>query len=454
MMRLDSVVIWSLLLLLLTAGEAQTVSLPPENPPVPGEAPLVVDAEAELSSPMSYDQLLQLARTRNPEWAAALAGPRAAEGELLQAGMTPNPVVQASTDIELPFRVERAGLSLSQEIELGGKRRARIAAATARLEAARYRALEVERTLRLQLRTAYVDILYAQLLQTLRTDALRLSERALELGRGRLKAGDVAGVDVMQLEVDTARRRAELEEATGQLLSARTVMTRLFGVPLGSDFRLVEEGWAVLDAIPELANLQGVASQRPDLLRAIAEADAAEKEITVQRTAGISNLTASVGLGRERPFIDGDAFNPPGIIDSVRESNWALSLSLSIPIPINDTNEGNIRKAQAEAEGARLTSAAARQIVETEVAQAYTELQAALRSLQPLEETALERARQVQEITEQAYRLGERSLFEVLQSRQQYLELRQARIDAQRSLELARARLEAAIGNPIGGPIP
>ena len=118
-----------------TAPEAPLPSTAPATP-----SPPTVELTAQ--APLTLSQLLELGRSRNPEWAAALAGPRAAEGDLLQAGMIPNPVVSVSADYELPFQMERfhmenAGLAVSQELELGGKRRARIAFATARLEAAR-----------------------------------------------------------------------------------------------------------------------------------------------------------------------------------------------------------------------------------------------------------------------------------------------------------------------------
>lgn len=431
-----------------TAPEAPLPSLAPATTPSP--APEEPTAQAPLTLP----QLLELGRSRNPEWAAALAGPRAAEGDLLQAGMTPNPEVSVSADYELPFQMERfhmenAGLALSQEFELGGKRQARIAAATARLEAARQKAREVERQLRLELHNTYAELLYSQLLQALRADVLRTSETSLKLTEERLKAGDVAGVDVMQMRSDVALRRSELAEANGRVRSASTALTRLFGESLGVSVSVAGQLGSSRE-IPPLAELHQLASTRADLLQANAESEAAEKEIAVQESSGVSNLTASLGLSREHLLIDEDAISPHGIISGIDDRAWVASIQLSIPIPINNTNKGNIIRARAEADGARLQKNVASQKVHTEVSQAYAEWEAALRTLEPLQDTALDNARQAYEIVDQAYRLGHRSLLDVLQARQEYLQVRLARLEALRSVELSIAKLEAVTGSPLG----
>lgn len=424
-------------------------STPPQSAPV---SPLLGE-DARFQAPLDFDQLLQLARLRNPAWAAALAGPRAVEGELLQAGMTPNPQVSIRSSLEVPLQFESGGMSLSQEIELGGKRQARKAAASARLEVARQKALEIERQLRLELHTAYADLLYARSLEELRGEVLAATEASLKLTQGRLEAGDVAGVDVLQLQGDLALRGSEMAEATGRVLSASTRLTRLIGEALGATVTITGELGA-RSSVPELAELHRLASRRPDFLQANAEAEAAQREIAVQRTSGISNLTASLGLDRERLLIDEDSISPRGLIHGIDDRSWVASIQLSIPIPINDTNEGNIVRAQALADGARLERDVAQQKVHTEVSQAFIEWQAAVRTVQPLQETALQRARQAYEIVEQAYRLGQRSLLDVLQARQEYLQLRLTRLEALRSLELSMARLEAAVGVPIGEHIP
>jgi outer membrane protein, heavy metal efflux system len=402
------------------------------------QAPLRVD----------FARALDLARTHNPEWRAVAAGPRAAAGDVLQAGMTPNPVVTLRSNIELPFTLESAGIAVSQEFELGGKRDARIALATARSHLAEFRARETERQLLLQLQSSFAEGLYLQRLLTLRQELLTMAEQTLDLTRKRLQLGDVAGVDVMQLETEVARRRAAAQEVAGRLRATRAVLTRMLGEPPTVEVQLEGE-LGVRESLPPLDQLTQIAQARPDLRAAAAENEAAQRDIDLQRARGVSNLTASLGLTRERTLIDGDAFRPRGVVEGLDERSWVVGVSVGIPLPINDTNEGNIQRAQAVAEGTALQQDAQRQRVALEVAQAYYEWLAARDVATTLGSSAVARARQVIDITIQAYQLGYRTLLNVLQARQEYVDLQVQRLEALRSQELALTRLQAAIGGSL-----
>jgi cobalt-zinc-cadmium efflux system outer membrane protein len=145
--------------LLLAVATTLIVVLPTQ--PVWGQAqPGTTENQAPLR--VDFARAMELARARNPEWRALTAGPRAAAADILQAGMSPNPVVTLRSELELPFTLEAAGIGVSQEFELGGKRDARIAVATARGRLAEFRALETERQLRLQLQNSFAEGLYLQ----------------------------------------------------------------------------------------------------------------------------------------------------------------------------------------------------------------------------------------------------------------------------------------------------
>lgn len=397
---------------------------------------------------LDFARALDLARRNNPEWKALETGPKAAAGDLVQAGMTPNPTVTLRSATELPISLEAAGLSVSQEFEMGNKRAARLALADARLKAAEFRARETQRQLRLQLQTDFTNSLYLQELGQVRQELLSLSEETLSLTRGRLKAGDVAAVDVMQLETEVARRRAAWQETVGRLRVARAGLARLLGEPAEVELRL-EGQLGAQAALPALANLQQLALQRADLLAAQSELEAAGKDIELQRARGVSNWTASLGLARERLQIDGRAFRPQGVVDGLDRSQWSATLSLSVPLPLNDTNEGNIQKAQAQQENSLQQELTQRQKVQAEVAQAYYEWMAARQVADTLGNSAVERARSVMSLTNKAYNLGFKTLLNVLQVREDYINLQLQRLETLRAQELALAKLQAAIGGEL-----
>ncbi len=397
---------------------------------------------------VDFARALDLARRNNPEWRALETGPRAAAGDLVQAGMTPNPMVTLRSATELPNNLESAGLSVSQEFEMGNKRAARLALAESRLRAAEFRARETQRQLRLTLQSDFANSLYLQELSQVRQELLGLSEETLRLTRGRLKAGDVAAVDVMQLETEVARRRAALQETRGKLRVAQAGLARLLGEPAEVELQL-EGHLGAQASLPPLGQLQQLALQRADLLATQSEAEAAAKDIELQQARGVSNWTASLGLARERLQVDGRAFRPQGVVDGLDQSQWSAILSLAIPLPLNDTNQGNIEKAQALQENAVQQELTQRQKVQAEVAQAYYEWMAAHQVADTLGSSAVERARSVMNLTNKAYNLGFKTLLNVLQVREDYINLQLQRLDTLRSQELAWARLQAAVGGEL-----
>ena len=362
--------------------------------------------------------------------------------------MTPNPTVTLRSATELPNNLESAGLSVSQEFEMGNKRAARLALAESRLRAAEFRARETQRQLRLTLQSDFANSLYLQELSQIREELLVLSEETLRLTRGRLKAGDVAAVDVMQLETEVARRRAALQETRGKLRVAQAGLARLLGEPAEVELQL-EGHLGAQASLPPLGELQQLALQRADLLATQSEAEAAAKDIELQQARGVSNWTASLGLARERLQVDGRAFRPQGVVDGLDQSQWSAILSLAIPLPLNDTNQGNIEKAQALQENAVQQELTQRQKVQAEVAQAYYEWMAAHQVVDTLGSSAVERARSVMNLTNKAYNLGFKTLLNVLQVREDYINLQLQRLDTLRSQELAWARLQAAVGGEL-----
>ena len=126
-----------------------------------GGAALWVAANAAQAQTLTLDSALQTAFANNPDLAAAQWEIDIAQGGRQQAGLIPNPV--ASWDAEDTRRNSRTTtIKLSQTLELGGKRGARIDVATRAQDAA---ALTLEQR-RNGLRADVIDSYYGCLLYT------------------------------------------------------------------------------------------------------------------------------------------------------------------------------------------------------------------------------------------------------------------------------------------------
>lgn len=363
-----------------------------------------------------------------------------------------NPVVGLNVDIENLSFVEAAGVQLSQEFELGGKRQARIRAAEAELRAAELGFAQVRRELQAEAKARFARLLFAQAQEDVRREGADLAEGQAELGRGRLRLGDVAGVEVVQLETDAERRRAEVEDAVGTRRSEAAALAALLGRSPEPDLQAAGTLGRPTPALEPAALRADARLSRPDLAAARARVETRLAEIRVEETRGVANLTGSVGITRQRTFIDEDAFEPPGIIEHVDDRDWVLGLGLEMPLPIFDTNQGNIERARALVEAARAEADVLERAIDTEIGDAFERLLAARRVRERLVAHALPRARRAFEIAEEAYRLGARSVLDLLQARQAFLDVRTAALEAARDEEQALIDLETAVGRDLAAP--
>ena len=131
----------------------------------------------EPAGSLTLSAAIDFALASNPELSAADNELRAIEGVVLQAGALPNPEISTSVEDTQNKATRTTSIQLSQRIELGGKRSARIASAerwrdvaTADLAAKR---LDVRATVT----AAFFDVLVAQERVQQAEDLLRLAQR-------------------------------------------------------------------------------------------------------------------------------------------------------------------------------------------------------------------------------------------------------------------------------------
>ncbi|HEY3596255.1 MAG TPA: TolC family protein, partial [Paraburkholderia sp.] len=105
------------------------------EPELGTRAPITTAQAANLAQPMSLDDALRLAAENNPLLQSARFEADASNGALMQAGARPNPEISLLQE-GLSGRERTSTALINQTIELGGKRRSRLDAASYRREAA------------------------------------------------------------------------------------------------------------------------------------------------------------------------------------------------------------------------------------------------------------------------------------------------------------------------------
>ncbi len=376
-------------------------------------------ALAQGAGSLSLKDAESLWREHSRELALARVALAGAEADVRTAGQAPNPALSLDVSSISPWSGYGAGgwkdkkvdnvLRVEQLIERGGKRDLRVKGAEARREAA---SLDLSATGRLQLamlRRAYFDLLLAQEKLKLAAETADLYARTLEVAEKRLKVGDVAPVDVSRMSIDKARADNDLRLARGDLEQARLALAYLIGRENEAQALQANESWPNpnQDPLAESVSLD----KRPDLAAAKLRMNAAEADRDLARALRTRDVT--IGAQYEHT-------NQSTPVNS-------YGIGISVPIFLWHSHEGEIQRAEADYDAARLTYEQQRALATGQVGQARSTLLVARDRLLRLQSGLLADAERVAKAAELAYGKGAMGLMDLLDARRT---LRQVQIEA------------------------
>ena len=395
-------------------------------------------AEATPSnSELTLADALRAASTNNPVLRGAPFELQALEGRRKQAAARPNPELEfefenfaGSGDLSGTDALEST-LALSQLIELGGKRGARIAMATSEYDL--LRAEQDVRRLDLQAEVArrFLDVVSDQERLAL---ARRTAELATEVYAGVQKRVDAARSPAAEANrADIARIRAGLDvsDAERRLESGRNALAATWGASK-PDFSVAR---ADLQTFPNVAEFDALALQlerNPDQLRFLSEQRLREAELRLAQATRTPDFTIGAGVRRFQETGDN-----------------ALVLSFSVPLPIANRNAGAIAESQARIAALPYEREAAFLEARTRLFALYQELQQARTEATTLDAQLVPRAREALDQTRAGFDRGRFSYLEIAEAQRELLELELTRIEAAASFHLLLIEIERLTRQPL-----
>ncbi|MDH4870832.1 TolC family protein [Pseudomonas sp. BN515] len=366
------------------------------------------------SSPAGLDftRALDAAYRNNPELAAIGWNIGIAEGERRQAGVIPNP--ELSWDAEDTRSDTRTTtVQISQPIELGGKRGARIEVAERGQDIA---ALELEQKrngLRADTIVAFHGALRTQMRVELAEESLRLAERGLSVAEARIRAGKAAPVEALRADVQRSEMRLELGRAHAEREAAYQQLAMVMGEARPSFSRVQGE----LDALPTLPAatiLLGRLDETAELRLAARQIGQQEASLALEKANRIPDLSISVGSQY-----------------SAEDRERVNLVGLSMPIPLFDRNQGNVLAAARRADQARDLRNATELRLRSETRQALEQWRSAAADIHAFEQSILPAAQRAVDSATRGFQMGKFAFLDVL--------------DAQRTLIDSRGRYLQAV---------
>ena len=394
----------------------------PPAPPRGTSLPLLVPRQGPLPPSITLQQALEEAESRSPAIMAARAAVEAAEARIRQAGFRSNPELSvevenfAGTGTLSGFRGTETTVALSQRLDLGGRRQARVSVARAELAAQHLRLSIARADLAQGIREQFARAVAArerfQLAQESEARARELARVATIL----VDAGRDPPLRAMRARSAAAQALAELEGARADERASRATLASLFGVSTP----LEAVSGPLLDLQPQSVDAEESLDVR------LAEAERLAAEAALRQELAARRLDPAVGLG----------------VRHVRESgDFALVGGLSMPLQVFDRNQGNIAAARANVAAAEARRAGALATVTVRVRNAIANVEAAEARVEALEKAAIPEASQALRLAQISYREGRATLLELLDVQTAYTTAQAALTEARLALALATAEL-------------
>jgi outer membrane protein len=297
--------------------------------------------------------------------------------------------------------------------------------------ATRQQLISIEQSVLLRAVQAYLNVVAAREVVSLRQNNLRLLQQELQAAQDRFDVGEVTRTDVAQAEASLAQARSGLATAQGELLQANEEYRNVVGRAPGA-----------LNPLPRLPQInRSVDDARafavrthPDLRAAQHQVAAAELNIDRAEASLNPRVTANARLG---------------VSDSTRGNDFTRSgsvgIQLSGPIYQGGALSSSIRRAMATRDAQRGNLLEVRRTVSQNVGNAYAALSSQRASLDASEER-IRAARIAFEGVREEASLGARTTLDVLDAEQELLDAETSRIAAEANVYIAAYAVLQSVG--------
>ena len=377
----------------------------------------------------SFGALLQQAQVNAPQLLEQAANVRAASADVRQAGAWLNPTLNAVSE---NIGASQAGVSqredtysVTQALEIGGKRAARIDAGQRRSAAAS----ALERQTRIgfsgDLAIAYATAEAMQQRQEVAQAELARAKADLRAANALVEAGREANLRSAQARASTAAAEAAVQSASANATGALERLGALAGASEPYT-RIVHPLLGTAATHPPAA--QWNAANTPALATATAERDALSAQVRIEEKRALPDIGVTLGM---RKF---------GYTEQK-----AATIGVSLSIPLFDRNKDGIDAARERAnsaamrmETARLNAGAAHRSAVAQITASEHRLEAA-----ELGQTAALDAYRLGRI---GYEAGKTALLELLAIRRLLSEAMERTIEARLDRIRAIATLSMAEG--------
>jgi outer membrane protein, heavy metal efflux system len=408
-----------------------------------------VEAAERAPRAISLAQALQRALAANPRLTVAERDIGIATGLKVQAGALPNPDLSFELDNALgsgPFKGLQAAettLQLSQLVELGGKREARLAAGEAGIGTAVWQRRATRLEVLSETAVAFITVVSAQRRIEIFDEQISGLDQLIPLLQKRVQEGASSPAETLRAQVAADLFRVDRERAKTQLATARRDLAilmgdgiprfgaaagRLAGIGQPPPFRTVVEA---IEANPQLMRWTAVTAQR-------------NADLILARLKRIPDVQISAGWRHFQETVEFAGGQPVQFTN-----DNAVRLGVSVPLPVFDQNTGNIIAAEDALAKTGAERAINKLVLISVAGRAYDAVNGSLAELKLLRTSVIPNARSALETIQSGYLQGRFTLLDLLDVRGSLLQALLREQEALQNFHIAVATVEGLVGSPF-----
>ncbi|WP_033074094.1 TolC family outer membrane protein [Sphingopyxis sp. MWB1] len=395
---------------------------------------------------------LAKAYENNPTLTAARAGQRANDENVPIQKSYGLPDVGARANYEenliipgnafnSPVRSFSSNAQLSVPIYQGGAVRNAVRAAKYRVEAGQADLRATEASIFSQVVAAYMDVIRDQAIVRLNRNNVSVLRTNLQATSDRFEIGDLTRTDVAQSEARLALAESELRRAEANLIASREAYIQLVG-----------EAPVDLEPPPALPNLPATADQavavalenNPDIEAANLAVEASRSDIGVAKSARSPKVSATLGGGYNN-FLGSLDSGVPGVDVRQETSSAAAGISVTLPIFSGGRSSAQVRQAQSRSSQAIENYVATERNVIAQTRGAYAAWRANEQVISATQQAVGANALSLEGVRAENS-VGTRTILDILNAEQEYLNTQVQLVSAQRNSYVAAFSVLAAMG--------
>lgn len=325
-------------------------------------------------------------------------------------------------------------MQLSQTLETGGKRAARVELAQRGKDIATLDLATRRADVRATAIQAFFDALTAQERVKVAEESLRIAGSGVDAAVRRVTAGKVSPTEETRARVAASTARIELRQAQAESSAALRALAATMGVPDGA-VRQLDGSADMLPPAPSAPEIMARLPDAPAVRRALLEVQRAEAGYVLARATGVPDVTVGVGARRAQDL---------GRTQAV--------FSVSVPLPFFDRNQGAQLEALRRRDAAQAAAQAEELRLRSEVLQMADLLEARRDEVQALRREVLPGAQSAYEAARTGFELGKFSFMEALDAQRTWLQVRAQYFAAVAQVHRMAAEIDRQLGTTTDRP--